>query len=306
MTNASASIDANGKVVVSATGTNRIAVNEMTSAVTTGNETRGMGHFLGLNDIVDSGDDYDRYTSDRVTSNSNALGIAGTLSFNIAGVNTNVAYTVGQSLTTIATNISTALGAANISASVVQEGSGYRLQISDSDGDNFYITDSGTLTSSTNLHAGRPGTAGRIEVRSTLVADPNLVAGGELNSGTLSVGSIGISSGDGSVAQRLAAAFNSSVSLGAAGGLPAQSASLTGYANDILARNAALANGVQSDVALGEDYQIALETRAASVSQVNLDEELADLILLQNAYSAAGRLTSAISDMMDELIQILR
>ncbi len=307
MTNATASINSSGKVVVSATGSNRIAVNELTSAVTTGNETRGMAHFLGLNDLVDSGDNYDRYTSDRVTSNSTALGISGTLSFNVAGVNTNVAYTTGQSLATIATNISTALSASNITASAVREGDGYRLQIADSDGDNFFITDSGTLTSSTNLHAGRPGTAGRIAVRSTLVSDPNLLASGELSSAaTLAVNAIAMSSGDGSIAQRLAAAFTSSVSFGAAGGLPAQSATLTSFATDILSRNSTLANGVESDVKLGESYQIALETRAASVSQVNLDEELSQLILLQNAYSASGRLTSVIKDMMDELLQILR
>ena len=307
MTNATASINSSGKVVITATGGNAIAVNEMDSAVTTGNGTRGMGHFLGLNDLVDSGDDYDRYTSDRVSSNSSALGIAGTLSFNIAGVNTNVAYTSGQSLATIATNINTAVGASNITASVVQEGDGYRLQISDSDGDNFFITDSGTLTSSLNIHAGRPGTAGRIAVHSSLVADHNLLSSGELSSaGSLAVGAIGLASGDGSVAQRIAAAFTSSISFGAAGGLPAQSATLTSYATDILSRNSTLANSVESDLKLGENFQIALETRAASVSQVNLDEELSQLILLQNAYSAAGRLTSVIQNMMDELIQILR
>ena len=306
MTNATASIDANGKVVIAATGNNRIAVNEMTSAVTTGNETVGMAHFLGLNDILDSGDDYDRYISDRVASNSTALGIAGTLAFDVAGTTTNVAYTTGQSLTTIAANISTALGASNISATVVEEGNGYRLQISDSDGDNFYVSDSGTLTSSTNLHAGRAGAAGRLEVRSTLITDPNLVSSGELSSGTLSVGTFALASGDATIAQRLAGVFTASTSFGAAGGIAAQTTTLTGFANDILSRNATLANGVRSDVELGESFQISLETRAASVSQVNLDEELSDLILLQNAYSAAGRLTSVISAMMDELVQILR
>lgn len=41
MANASASINAQGKVVIAATGSNGIAVNEMTSAVTTGNATYG-------------------------------------------------------------------------------------------------------------------------------------------------------------------------------------------------------------------------------------------------------------------------
>lgn len=307
MTNATASITTAGKVQISGTGANRITVNESTSAVSTGNETRGMAHFLGLNDFVDSSDDYDRYTSDRVVSNSTALGFSGTLTFNVAGTPTNVAYTAGQSLATIATNISTALSGANITATAVKEGSGYRLRITDSDGDNVYLSDSGTLTSSLNLHAGRPGTAGRIEVRSTLLQDPNLLAGGESSGAAgLAVGDIAISAGDGSVAQRLAAAFTSNVSFGTAGGLAATSTSLTGYATSILSRNASLANDVAGDVKLGESFQIALETRAASVSQVNLDEELSQLILLQNAYSASARLTSVIAAMMDELIQILR
>jgi len=308
MTNATASIDANGKVVVSATGGNRIAVNEMTSAVTTGNDTRGMAHFLGLNDLVDIDDDYDRYVSDRIGSNSNALGLAGNLTFNVAGTATVVAYTVGQSLDTIAATINgtAALSTANVTATVVREAGGYRLQIRDADGDNFYLSDSGTLTSSFNIHAGAPGSAGRIEVRPSLIQDPNLLASGELDPGTLTVGAAALAAGDGSVAQRLSAALTGSVSLGAAGGLAATTTSLTSYATSILSQNATLANGVSSDLKLAESFQISLETRAASISEVNLDEELAQLILLQNAYSAAARLTTTINDMMDQLLQILR
>ncbi len=50
---------------------------------------------------------------------------------------------------------------------------------------------------------------------------------------------------------------------------------------------------------------MALETQAAAVSQVNLDEEMANIIILQNAYAASARLTAAISAMMDELLDIV-
>ena len=62
-----------------------------------------------------------------------------------------------------------------------REASGYRLEIRDGDGDNLFVTDSGGLTAALNLRPGQAGTAGRIAVAGNLLADPNLLALGELS-----------------------------------------------------------------------------------------------------------------------------
>ena len=129
MANAGASINAQGKVVISATGGNGVAVNEMTSAVTTDDATYGMAHFLGLNNFLDSADDYDLYASGRVGTNTSAQGLTGTLTFRHAAGTTAVAYVAGNSLATIAASITAALAAQNITATIVGEGSGYHLTL---------------------------------------------------------------------------------------------------------------------------------------------------------------------------------
>jgi flagellar hook-associated protein 1 len=59
--------------------------------------------------------------------------------------------------------------------------------------------------------------------------------------------------------------------------------------------------------ALDEGQKVVLSTlseRAASVSGVNSDQELADLVQIQNAYAANARIVSAVSDMFDALLRI--
>ncbi|CAN0449818.1 unnamed protein product, partial [Laminaria digitata] len=220
MTNATASINAQGNLEVAATGSNRIAVNEMTSSVTTGNETTGLSQFLGLNDLMTLNTDYTRYTSNHQTSATTAIGVAGTLTFTHPGGTTAVAYAAGESLTTIAANITTALAGQNVNATVVQENGRFRLSMNDTDGGNYFITDSGTLSSALGLRAGQPGAASLMGVESTIVADPNLLSTGQLsNSATLAVGDVAISAGDSSALQAMATVFSSDQTLAAAGAL---------------------------------------------------------------------------------------
>ena len=307
MTNATASINADGQVVIAATGGNAIAVNEMDGQVTTGTATRGMAHFLGLNNLLDSGTDYDVALSDRVTSDTAALGAAGTLGFSIGGATTNVAYGAGDSLTDIAASINAAVGGANITASVVSEANGYRLELIDADGDNFFLSDSGGLTGQINLRPGQAGTAGRLEVDPDLLATPSLVAYAELSPAAgLAVGDIALAAGDSTAARALADVFTTDQTFAAAGGLAGSVTTLSDFATSIISLNAANANAVAGDVASGESLEIALETQFGSLSGVNLDEELSQLVILQNAYAASARVTTTVSQLFDELLQIAR
>lgn len=306
MANASASINAAGQVIISASGGNRIAVNEMDSAVTSGNATYGMAQFLGLNDLYTTGLGFDQYLSGRSASDASALGLAGTLTFDIAGAPTNVAYAAGDSLNDIAAAINAAVGGANITASVIREGSGYRLEITDADGDNFFLSDSGTLTAQLNLRAGSTGTAERISLRSAILQDPNLIAHAELSSAAgLAAGDVAVAAGDGGAARALADVFTRDLSFAAAGALGQGTSTLANYAAEIISLNATMTESMSDSVATGESLRVSLENQAAQVSQVNLDEELADIIVLQNAYSASARVTAAVSEMLDTLLEMV-
>ena len=59
-------------------------------------------------------------------------------------------------------------------------------------------------------------------------------------------------------------------------------------------------------LAIGESYRQALVNQSASVSQVNLDEEMANIIVLQNAYAAAARVSTTAAEMLETLIASVR
>ena len=77
---------------------------------------------------------------------------------------------------------------------------------------------------------------------------------------------------------------------------------LAAYAGDLVAQAAMraqhAADAAQRDRALAD----ALDFRAAAVSGVNLDEELARMVQLQQAYSVAARIISVTDELFDELL----
>ncbi|MDH3739487.1 MAG: hypothetical protein OER92_09850, partial [Alphaproteobacteria bacterium] len=306
MTNATAALDASGRFVLSATGANRIAVNEMTSQVTTGTDTTGLGQFLGLNDLFTLNTNYVDYTANPQSSATTALGVAGSLTFDHPGGPTVVPYAAGDTLTTIAASINAALVAENISATVLSENGNFRLTLNDSDGDNFFITDSGSLTGNLNLRNGQIGSAGLIALRSDILADPNILTTAQLSdAGTLTVGEFVLSSGDTTGANALAAVFTDGQVFAAAGGLPTATSSLGEYAASIVSLNSSQAANIEAQFEIQEGYKEAVKSRSSAISDVNIDEEMSTLLVLQNAYQAAARVTQTVSQMMDVLVNII-
>ena len=306
MTDITASITG-GKVVIAATGSSRVAFNELTSAVTVADRTLGASNFLGLNDLFSSSNEYDDYASSQRTSKTTALGLTGTLTFKGVFGTTTVAYTSGNTLDDIKTAINGngTLTGAGISASVVTDGSGFRLRITDAGGDNFFITDSSNLISTLNIKVRDTGITGTIAVNSAIIADPSRLSRGTLSaSGSLTVGDVGVTAGDKSIVQKIANKFNGDISFTATGGLPTAATTFSEFATEILALNATQA---RSSANLMESRQVLfdiLSARVSTISGVNLDEEMAQLIILENAYAAAARVVSVTQKLFDLLVQL--
>jgi flagellar hook-associated protein 2 len=95
------------------------------------------------------------YETARLASASTTIGSSGTLRFNDGTTTRDLAYTSGQSITTLAANINAdaTLQTMGISASVVQEGAQYRLKIVAS-GDAFTITEQAAGTAIADLEIG--------------------------------------------------------------------------------------------------------------------------------------------------------
>ena len=308
MANMNASIGADGKITVAATAGNAVAMNEMTSAVTVGSRTLGASSFLGLNDFFTSSSDYDIYTSAQQSSKTTALGIAGTLTFRGGFGTTTVNYLVGNTLEDVATaiNANATLAAQGIAATVVTDGDGFRLRVADSAADSYFITDSGSLLSSLKVQARGANVSGEIAVRSDILANPTLVSRATLASGALAAGNQGVTNGDNSAVQAIANKFNEALSYPAAGGLAAGLRSFSDYASAVLGMNATQAANANETLQSRQFLYQDIKSKSDSVSGVNLDEEMANLVILQNAYAAAARVVTATSQLFDVLVNIGR
>lgn len=309
-----ASINSDGKLQLTTTTANRgVAINEGAGAITVvGTETRGFSHYFGLNDLLVAdvrSSEYSSFASARQSSSTTALGVAGNLTFtgNFTNSPVTIAYTAGQSLDTIAANITADadLDAANISATVVNDGSGRRLVITDSDRNNFIVTDDSTLLSTLEVTTDNRGMASVLEVKSEVVSDPARLAKGTLNA-SAAVGEDGITQGDGTIANSLAGVFESDFSFSSAGGISGVSTTLARYSAQMLGLQAAQTADARAELQFSTQFTETLEFRSESVSGVNLDEELSNLVVLEQAFNASARIITVAAEMLQELIDSVR
>lgn len=108
-------------------------------------------------------------------------------------------------------------------------------------------------------------------------------------------------SGDNSIAQQLAELGIKPLDFAAAGGLSEASLSLNGYTGEVLGYVTSLTVSAASTY---KNSQILLEgykQRAGAISGVNLDEEMGNLVIYQNAYTASARVIKV----ADELFEVL-
>ncbi|TNE63674.1 MAG: flagellar hook-associated protein FlgK [Alphaproteobacteria bacterium] len=140
-----------------------------------------------------------------------------------------------------------------------------------------------------------------ISIRSDIVSDPNMLSLAVFDQ-SAAVGDVALTDGD----QRGALAFQDLetglVNFSEAGELKAGSLTLTQYVARFLGNAGLQAQRAQNleEDNLALQYEIA--QRNSDVSGVNMDEELANLIVYQNAYGAAARILSSVQELYDTLL----
>jgi len=133
--------------------------------------------------------------------------------------------------------------------------------------------------------------SGWIEVNPDLVKDPTSVASGFAFNGNAA------NPGNGDAAHAIASIRNSPVMVG-------QFATFDDYFADSVGRMGLL--GDQSKMALATQNQIMKELKdmRQSISGVNIDEELANLIRYQQGFNATARFVSTVNSMLDVLMRL--
>ena len=308
---------ANGMLSVSATGGNGIVLKDDATAPASRGGA-GFSHFFGLNDVFKA-----QAPSLLATgiSATDASGVAagGVISLSLKGPDGDIVRQVdvttvaGMTVGGIIGALNTALGGAatltlNADGSVTTAKaalySDYQLNIA---GDTTMRGGTGMSITAlfgigdNNLANQATGFAVTQGVQTT----PQKIglAKATLTSAT-PLGTLIVTGGDNSGALALQNVLNANRNFAAAGGLSSQTASLSDYAAAFYQNLSTRSNAVTQMQATQDDRLQEAQSRMASVSGVNLDEELTNLTTYQQAYAASARVLSVVDKLYETLLQL--
>ncbi|MEX2643002.1 MAG: flagellar hook-associated protein FlgK [Acetobacterales bacterium] len=152
---------------------------------------------------------------------------------------------------------------------------------------------------------GSDNVAGTIAVNQRLLAQPSEVSRGMLRA-TSDGTSYELTPGDDTVVRQIADKFDEQIAFPSAGGLAAVNATLENFGVAILSANANRAALVSDQAEFQQILTSDLQNRYDSVSAVNLDEELANMLIYQNAFSASARVIQTAQQLFDVLSSLIR
>lgn len=144
-----------------------------------------------------------------------------------------------------------------------------------------------------------------LEVNPLIKNDPLKLSLAQLDLSNTAIGTTVLSIGDNRGALALEALVNKSISFVSSGFLPSQTMTASEYTGTILADLGLRGDQNQRAQQSAEDLFNEIKERKDEVQGVNLDEELANMIVYQQSYNAAARLITAAREIMDTLLSIV-
>jgi flagellar hook-associated protein 1 FlgK len=307
----------NGQLSVAATGSNGVLIQD---DATTPSQRGGVGlsQFFGLNDVFQSQQSSITATG-LSASDPSGLAVGGKISLSMKGPdgdivkNVSVTTTAGQTIGDVVTALNTAMGGAatftlnsdgSLSSATSALYPDYQVNVT---GD---TTQRGTTAMSfSQIFAlganAQSQQASAFSLTSAVATNPARIgfASPAITSSSVAGDTI-VSAGDNAGALAFQNAINTNQSFHAAGGIAAQTASLSDYAATFYQNLATQSNSVSANQTTQDDRLTEAQSRQASNSGVNLDEELTNLSSYQQAYAAGARILTVVDKMYQTLLDI--
>lgn len=313
--NGSASFN-NGQLSISANGTNGIVVQDSQSSPTSRGGT-AFSQFFGLNDLFTTSVPSIAATG---LSAGDAGGFnAGTISLQLKGPNgevgpqANVAVTSGMTIGDIVSALNSSFnGAATFSLG--SNGALTETPSSQYSGYQLNVTSDSTQRGSTGMsftdlfglgQQSAQALASGFSVNAAIVANPALLQSGQPSiTASTTTGQQIVGAGDSSGLLALQSVNTSNQTFGAAGGLGAGTMSLDDYAGSFYQNVATLSQAAQSNATTQSDRLTQAQSQQSQVSGVNLDTELSNMVMYQQAYSAGAHVMQVAQSLFNTLLQI--
>ena len=274
----------------------------------------GFSNFFGLNDLIITHKKDSVYESE-IFSPSSLMGIRGTTTLSFSDEEHGLDFgsvdiTATDTMKTIADKINATLvddsGNQIVKASLVREGSGYRLRVTDINGNQMEITEtrsvvnnvtSGSVLERLELKKSHAGYAAALTLKNEIAETPNKLNTGKVQY-SAAAGRYFISETDNSLANDFAAAFTETLLFNSAGHFAKTTATLAGYAASVVSGLAVGLNEANSTTAYQTDLVTTIYRKEQDVSGVDLDEELSMMLQYQRSYSAAAKVLTTSLEML--------
>jgi flagellar hook-associated protein 1 FlgK len=197
-----------------------------------------------------------------------------------------------------------------VRATVIPEGSGNRLRITNTQDQELYIAadvDAQDRSILTDLGLGRAATraASRLDVRTDIQSSPERISRGAVQWDS-DRQKYFLSEGDNSTALKLVDAMTDKSAMPGSGNISAGSYTLAEYASASISVVTRLSSHTGDQLDYQSTLKESLDFQYTSYSGVNLDEEISNMINFQQAYSASAKVISTLSQMLEELVNIIR
>ena len=302
--------------LTAAAGTNGVSISQVD-----GNESsrggRGFSHFFGMNNLVESRMP-SHFDTGVVGTDNHGFTAGGTMLMELNDINgvKMSAFTLtigGSSFNDILTSLNASPLSAYATFSLSSDGELIATPNAGVGEIKLHVKTDNTMRGATNVplsdffgigDAFQMDAAIDLGVRQALENNPTQMALARFDQTAL-VGENSLSVGDQTGAQALKDIENSIRSYDKAGGLSATTATLAQYSANLLAnlglRALLVENSMTDNQALSEE----LTRKSSDISGVNLDEELGNMIIYQNAYSASARMLSTAKELFDTILRIV-
>ncbi|EGF91447.1 flagellar hook-associated protein FlgK [Asticcacaulis biprosthecium C19] len=314
---------ANGRMTLSASGTNGntgIAVVDPAASATVtpaGKQGQGFSHYFGLNDVVTSEKPTNYRTG--LTSTSDSGFASGTVTFQLKSPNgaslASVAFTptAGQSMADMVNGLNNTTSGMGRYGTFSLDGNG-QLSFKGFGNPSNSLSIKSDTTSRLGTGAsfgeffgvgGTPATVSSgLAIRNAIYNDPKQMAMAKVNLNA--TGGLGaLVSGDGSNGLDMSDIGSKTTTFAKTGLNSGGASTLERYGSDLAGQIGNLAANAKSHKESNEALLAEAQSRRSAYEGVNLDEELVNLTVYQQGYSAAGRLIQAAKDMYDTLLEMV-
>ncbi|HET7334727.1 MAG TPA: flagellar hook-associated protein FlgK [Rhizomicrobium sp.] len=307
----------NGALSISANGGDGIAVQDDPSA-TTARGGVGFSQFFGLNDVFHTSVP-SVLTTGFAATDSSGLAAGGQMDFALKGPNGEIAkkasvtITAGMSMGDVITAMNTAFNGA-ASFALGSDGALTMTPASNYKNYQLNVTTDSTERGSTGMGFTQifglgvsqgAAPASGFAVSPALVTSPARLPLGQTSITASTVaGDTIITHGDARGALALQNVGSTPIAFAKVGGLGAQNVSLSDYAAGFYQDVATRSQAVSDNATAQSNRLVEAQGRQASVSGVNLDEELSNMVMYQQAYAAGARLLQTVGQLYDTLLQI--